>query len=207
MNQATAQLPHDAVQALVERIDGMRDASRLIIGEVGRSLGGPANTALTLQVREAINALERQSLQQLVDVVEPRRPAASRIDLEKRAIDAVLQGTEWSTAAEIGQRLHAGAANPHAAVSRWQQGRRIFGIDHRGRKIYPAYLFDATWQPLPGAKAVLEVFDGDTPFRIASWFESTNAVLGGKRPRELLARDPGAVLAAAQDHRVGAVHG
>ncbi|CAN7171264.1 hypothetical protein LJR084_000316 [Variovorax sp. LjRoot84] len=207
MNQTSAKEPHDAVQALVARIDSMREASRLIISELSRTLTGPRDKKLTLHVREAINELERQSIQALVDEVEPRRPAATRIDLEKRAIDAVLQGTEWSSAAEIGQRLDAKAANPHAAVSRWQQSGRIFGIDHRGKKIYPAYIFDATWQPLPAVKKILAVLDDYSPFRVAAWFESTNSSLGGKRPREVIASAPDAVVAAAEDHKVGAVHG
>ncbi|MBT2304459.1 hypothetical protein J7E70_28930 [Variovorax paradoxus] len=206
MNQTSAKEPHEAIQTLVARIDSMREASRLIIGELSRTLTGPRDKKLTLHVREAINELERQSIQELVDEVEPRRPAATRIDLEKRAIDAVLQGTEWSSAAEIGQRLDAKAANPHAAVSRWQQSGRIFGIDHRGKKIYPAYIFDATWQPLPAVKTILAVLE-DSPFRVAAWFESTNSFLGGKRPREVIASAPEAVVAAAEDHKVGAVHG
>jgi hypothetical protein len=48
---------------------------------------------------------------------------------------------------------------------------------------------------------------GYQPFRIASWFESTNSMLRGKRPREVLASDPAVVVAAAKDHIVGAVHG
>jgi len=207
MSRATAKRSNDAIQALVVRIDSMREASRLIIGELSRTFTGPRDKKLTLHVREAINKLERQSIQELVDEVEPKRPRATRIDLEKRAIDAVLQGTEWNSAAEIGQRLDERAANPHAAVSRWQQSGRIFGIDHRGKKIYPAYIFDATWQPLPEVKKILAALDGYSPFRIAAWFESTNSFLGGKRPREVIASAPEAVVAAAEDHKVGAVHG
>ena len=207
MNSTSAKEPHDAIQTLVIRIDSMREASRIIIGELSRTLTDPRDKNLTLHVREAINELERQSIQQLVDEVEPRRPTATRIDLEKRAIDAVLQGTEWSSAAEIGQRLDAKAANPHAAVSRWQQSGRIFGIDHRGKKIYPAYIFDATWQPLPAVKKVLAILGDYSPFRVAAWFESTNSFLGGMRPREVIASAPEAVIAAADDHKVGAVHG
>ncbi len=207
MIRIAAKEPPDTLQALVAHIDSMRDASRLIIGELARTLGGAQDKKLTLRVREVINELERQSIQALVDEVEPRRPAATRIELEKRAIDAVLQGTEWNSAAEIGRRLHAQAVNPHAAVSRWQQSGRIFGIDHRGRKIYPAYIFDAAWQPLPAVKKVLEVLGDHSVFRVAAWFESTNSFLGGRRPREVIASDPEAVVAAAEDHKVGSVHG
>jgi hypothetical protein len=162
---------------------------------------------LALRVRTAISKMEQESLQELADAIELRRPAATRIELERRAIEAIMNGSEWRSAAEIGRLLDPEAVNPHAAVSRWQASGRIFGIDHRGRKMYPAYIFDATWQPLPAVKKVLSTLADYSPFKLAAWFESTNSSLGGRRPRELVARDPDAVLAAAKDQLVGAVHG
>ena len=130
-----------------------------------------------------------------------------RTDLEKRAIEQVLQGAEWSTAVEIGARRAPGAANSHGTISRWRDAGAVFGIDHGGRKIYPAYVFDASLQPLPAVRKVLEVLKGCEPFRIAAWFESTNAFLGGRRPREVIGTDPDAVVAAAREHAMGPVHG
>jgi hypothetical protein len=130
-----------------------------------------------------------------------------RTDLEKRAIEQVLQGAEWSTAAEIGARRAPGAANSHGTISRWRDAGAVFGIDHGGRKIYPAYVFDASLQPLPAVRKVLEVLKNCEPFRIAAWFESTNGFLGGRRPREVIGTDPDAVVAAAREHGVGPVHG
>lgn len=207
MSRSATKEPNDAIRALLNRIDGMRAASRLIIDQLAETLAAAKERKLTMEVREVINELERQSMQDLVDQIEPRRPSAMRVELEKRSIDAVLQGTEWHTAAEIGRQLDPKAANLHATVNRWQHSGRIFGVDHRGRKIYPSYLFDPTWQPLPAVKKVLEILHGYSPFRVAAWFESTSSALKGKRPREVIARDPEAVVAAAEDHVVGAVHG
>lgn len=206
----------DTLRAILGKIDGMREATQIIFREFGKASDGskvpsddqPLNPlAVQVKVREIVNRMERASVQELVDQVEVRRPAPTRIDLERRAIERVLQGVEWSTAAEIGARRAPGAANPHGTISRWRDSGAVFGIDHGGRKIYPAYVFDASLQPLPAVRKVLEVFKGYEPFRIAAWFESTNAFLGGRRPREVIGTDPDAVVAAARAHRVGPVHG
>jgi len=199
--------PDEGAQVLVRQMEGLRAASRIILSELSGSLDGETEEVLVLRVASAINQVESQAIQLLVDHAEPKRPSATRLDLQQKAINAVMNGTEWSTAAEIGQQIHAEAVNPHASVSRWQASGRIFGVDHRGRKMYPRYIFDPTWQPLPVVKKVLEVFSGYAPFRVASWFESTNSYLRGKRPREMLGLDADAVLAAAKHHAVGAVHG
>jgi hypothetical protein len=54
---------------------------------------------------------------------------------------------------------------------------------------------------------VMQVLTGYSPYRLASWFESTQGALGGRRPRELLDSDPAAVLAAARRHADGPLHG
>lgn len=201
------------VAAIASMVDSVRLATSLIMHEVSRTqeTGGSGaaaqDEALLLRVRLAIAKVEQESLQDLADAFEPRRPAATRADLEIRALEAIMNGAEWLSAAEIGRKLDPDAANPHAAVSRWLQNQQVFAIDHRGKKMYPAYLFGETWRPIPEVKAVLSILADYSPLRLASWFESTNATLQGKRPREVVKRDPKAVIKAAERHLVGAVHG
>ena len=201
------------VAAIASMVDSVRLATSLIMREVSRTqeTGGSGaaaqDEALLLRVRLAIAKVEQESLQDLADAFEPRRPAATRADLEIRALEAIMNGAEWLSAAEIGRKLDPDAANPHAAVSRWLQNQQVFAIDHRGKKMYPAYLFGETWRPIPEVKAVLSILADYSPLRLASWFESTNATLQGKRPREVVKRDPKAVIKAAERHLVGAVHG
>ena len=199
------------VETIASMLDSVRVATSLIMDEAVRGAQGPkdrkANSVVLAQVRLAINKVEQESLQELADTFEPRRRSVSRTDLEMRALDAIMKGTDWLSAAEIGRELDPEAANPHAAASRWLQGRQVFAIDHRGKKMFPAYVFTESWKPVPEVKKVLAVLDGYSPLRWASWFESTNPGLKGRRPREVLARDPMAVVKAAEQHRTGAVHG
>lgn len=132
---------------------------------------------------------------------------SARLELESRAIEAIRSGTKWFSAAEIGRLAGAGALDPAAVVGAWLARGRIFGIDEIGATMFPAYLFDEAWQPLPAAASVLSTLAGYPPLRLASWFESVNPTLGGTRPRDVLASDPDAVMSAAKNQLVGAVHG
>lgn len=199
------------VETIASMLDSVRVATSLIMDEATRGAQGEkerrASSGVLAQVRLAINKVEAASLQELADTFEPRRRAVSRADLEMRALDAIMTGTDWLSAAELGRELDPGAANPHAAASRWLQNKQVFAIDHRGKKMFPAYVFTDSWKPIPEVKKVLAELEGYSPLRLASWFESTNSSLQGRRPRESLARDPKAVVRAAEQHRAGAVHG
>jgi hypothetical protein len=123
------------------------------------------------------------------------------------AVSAMINGTEWPTAQAVVRRHKSEETDPLAVTNMWKEEARIFSIELAGQTLYPVYLFDEACKPIPEVTEILDVFAGYQPFRIALWFESTNSMLRGKRPREALASAPGAVLAAAKDHKVGAVHG
>lgn len=129
--------------------------------------------------------------------------------LRQRGAEAVLNGTEWLTSAEVDGLAPAAAkrSNAHARANRLLAEGRIFAIEHDGKKRYPRYAFDNLGNPQPILREVLRVFDGTPALRIASWFESTSAALDGQRPRSLMERQPRAVLQAARAHVEGPVHG
>lgn len=114
--------------------------------------------------------------------------------LEQRSIAAVLSGTTWRTVEEVG-------------AQEWLQAMSVFAIEHEGRRLVPFYAFDPSGEPYSVLAQVIDILAGYKPFRLASWFESTSSMLGGRRPRELLASDPQAVIAAARFHTEGPLHG
>ena len=121
-----------------------------------------------------------------------------RHDRRARALDAVRGGTTWYTAREIADRAALGPVNPIATVARWKGQGRIFALRENGVDRYPAYALGRDFNPLPAMKDVLaDLGDHDAEY-LAGWFESTSKFLGGKRPRELLATDPGRVVLAAK---------
>lgn len=152
-------------------------------------------------------AVHAAGVQALVDAAPIRGLDEMRARLTQRTVEAVLGGTEWFTAAEVGALADPAAANRHAYASRLIKDGRVFAIERSGVKHYPRYAFDPLGNPLPALREVLRIFTGQSAFRIASWFESTSSALGGKRPRELLEADPTAVIGAARAHAEGPLHG
>ncbi|MGF6658185.1 hypothetical protein OKW34_008775 [Paraburkholderia youngii] len=130
-----------------------------------------------------------------------------RAEMEKQTVGAVLTNTKWLTAEMVGKRQNPNASNMHHAAHRWKKAGKIFSIERAGQNLYPLYVFDELGNPIPEVAEILKIFKGYRPFRIASWFDSTNNMLHSKRPREVLGSDPAAVIQAAKDHVVGAVHG
>ena len=164
-------------------------------------------TAAVMPDQAALRSAPEDDAQALVDRTPIRRhdPVAQR--LKQRAADAILNGTAWLTSREVGVRADPEAANPHSLPSRWLGQGRVFAIEHRAQKVFPDYAFDLLGQPIAELREVLKILEGHSPLRIASWFESSSARLAGRRPRELLATEPAAVLGAARAHMAGPQHG
>ncbi|CAE6755986.1 hypothetical protein R20943_03145 [Paraburkholderia aspalathi] len=200
----------DKIGRIVMALDATRAAASAILNGL-EGLGGgitqQAKAELTRQVRQRISEQEDRVLQGLVDASPVRLLTSTRAEMEAKAVAAVLDGTPWLTAQTVGKQQNPDATNPHAVTSRWKKEGKVFSIERAGQTLYPMYIFDEFGNPIPEVAEVLKVFHGYTPFRIASWFESTNSMLRGKRPREVLATAPSAVFEAARDHAVGAVHG
>lgn len=183
------------VRLLSRRMGELSRMVSLLIDKVGAPQAAPA--ACTPSA----------TAQALANTTGIRRPSPLAEKLRKRAVESVLQGTEWLTAKEVGARADPNAKNKYALATRLVSEKRIFAIEHAGQKHYPSYAFDPLGNPVPELRAVLDILDGYSAYRIASWFESTSSTLDGRRPREVLAERPLAVIAAARAQKEGPLHG
>lgn len=147
------------------------------------------------------------ALKRLVDQVEVKRFDHRMEASMTKSVEAVLNGTQWLTAAELGRAARPTAANPHSVTSRWRAAKRIFGVEWRGQLLFARYAFDEHFEPLPAMVKVLKTLETSSPLEIASWFESPNSYLDGARPREVLASTPELVVQAAEDSLSGPTHG
>lgn len=155
---------------------------------------------LALTLRTARREEKRDQLVALLLGDAPLRPLdVKRAKLQAKALNAVRDGTEWLTAAEVAEYAGLGPANPVATVSRWKQQGRIFALHWGGKDYYPRYALGTDFHPLPAIKDILGVLAGYAPDMLAAWFDSTSRFLGGQRPRELLATEPARVLASARN--------
>ena len=192
---------------------------RTITVEVPIQLGREDAAASVKQALQAIapfvseSTLARQDevFRVVVDkIIEttPIRPLdAMRAALEQKAIAAIFAGTEWLPAEQIGRLRDPNARNPHGTVTRWKAERKVFALSRGGIQFFPRYAFDEVLDPRQAVAQAMEILNEYSPYRLASWFESTNSFLNGRRPREVIGEDPEAVLAAARDQVRGPVHG
>jgi hypothetical protein len=167
-------------------------------------------TELAPLVSARIKEKRQTDFKSLLDVllrgVKLRTLDIHRAQQQAKALEAVLENSEWLTAEEIGERGKFSPSNLAAPANRWKQEGKIFAVPYQGQDRFPRYALDEAFRPIPGLEPVLKLFGPISPWRVAVWFESTNAWLESHRPRELLGNEPGKVLLAAERYR-NASHG
>lgn len=81
----------------------------------------------------------------------------------------------------------------------WRDAGEIFVVDSRGFELYPRYAFefgDLEIAPYHELKEIIAA-PALTPWELAWWFCCGCQFLAWRRPQDVLANDPGAVLKAA----------
>lgn len=152
--------------------------------------------------RQSIHDGRIEELRRAAKVYRPRVEIRSvdtqLMEMQKNAAEAILQGSEWLSAIQVGQLAQRSASNPAALANRWKKEGKLFSISWKGKDWYPRYAFDDVIQPRRVIAEVIGVFSAQMdPWRIAAWFESSNAWLGGSKPRDLM-NEPERILAAAR---------
>ncbi|MFT4103684.1 MAG: hypothetical protein QM674_22175 [Burkholderiaceae bacterium] len=165
-------------------------------------------------IEVALHDQNEQTLKALVDAVVPKAPPTPNLLKEAamlaRSRKTVLESADWLTAAQVADLAGLSTTNPSAQPNKWKRRQQIFAIHHNGIDYFPGYGLDpqTAWRPRKALKTVLDVFgDEKDGWGLAYWFLSANSFLGGRRPQDVLATDPGQVVAAAQDELEGVVHG
>jgi hypothetical protein len=69
------------------------------------------------------------------------------------------------------------------------------------RELYPKFQFGGNAEPLAVMAEILEVVPADARgWPLLSWLDAENALLGGRKPRDLLRENPDGVVKAAADY-------
>ncbi len=157
---------------------------------------------------------EQAKLAKIVDALVPDVAPPEHLMIEARmageARAAVIETADWLTAAQLSEVAGFGGLNPSAQPNRWKREGRIFAIRQAGSDLFPGYALnpEAGYRPIPGLAPILSLFEPEMDeWEIAIWFASVNSYLGGTMPKDLLLREPGRVLAAAEDEMAGVLHG
>ena len=151
---------HIAVQAL----------SRKLRAEVTKILQDMAPLVAT-----QIERKRRDNLHRLIDALTsgavPREVDLRQAKMQANAIQAILQGTEWLTAAQIEKLGGFSQSNPAAPANRWKNERKVFAVVHDGQDRFPRYTPDEIYRPLPIVKLILATLVSISAWRVAAWFE------------------------------------
>lgn len=120
-------------------------------------------------------------------------PVANAIEIRERLKQSVslIDSAKWA-------KWRGVQSNPSAALGKYKKSKRIFAVRSGNRDLYPAFQFAENAQPLPVVQKILKIIPKEVQgWSLLSWFEARNALLKNRKPSEVLASEPAAVLRAA----------
>lgn len=127
-----------------------------------------------------------------------------------RAKEALFESEDWLESKDICNLAGFSPINPSAQIHKWKKTGKIFSIKHNNVEYYPAYALNQEngYRPFKEISDVIEVFGGiDKNWKLAFWFDAKNSYLGGKAPKDVIAKNPKAVIDAAVIEEKGIQHG
>lgn len=126
-------------------------------------------------------------------VLQARRNAEAR--------SALLNEFGALRSQQIADLAGSQASNRAATANRWRTENRVVAVPWRDELLYPGFQFTAEGRPYPAVKRALEWLRSDpqtSDWQAALWFAAPTGWLGGRRPVDVLADDPDAVVQAAR---------
>jgi hypothetical protein len=126
-----------------------------------------------------------------------------------RARAAVMGSGDLVTDNQVLDLAQSRQFDEKPALRQWLLEGSVFSVMHHGIYYFPRYALDPCreFRPYPSVREIIKVFDADKDgWGLAYWFASANSYLGGMRPQDVLATEPGRVLAAAIDEVRAVTH-
>jgi hypothetical protein len=151
-----------------------------------------------LRARSAMRARsheEHATKQVSVQYSDSQDDVGTLIGLRRRLRDSIpmLDSEQWG-------KWRGVTTNPSATLAKYREQGRLFSVREGRNYLYPRLQFDQDAAPLEAIADVLKVVPEDARgWPLLSWFEAPSTLLGGRKPSEVLAKDPAAVRAAAAD--------
>jgi len=194
-------------------VTGERDEIRIV--------GRPDLVAALAQIAHAVTDL--YGGERLVRLLAQRLMAAEgEMERESKVLDAMLPPVEtltdaattqlrWNalargnalqefgafTSAQIAEMRGANTTNPHVTTGRWLTSDRVFAIETRSGRLFPAFQFEQG-EPRPIIRRTLVALDHQARgWELLAWFTGSNGHLDGARPVDRLEDAPEEVVAAA----------
>ena len=121
----------------------------------------------------------------------------------------LMASGDWLTRDELYALMRHMAHGPTLDIDGMLRDGMLFSIERDGVDYFPRYAVSATDTSYVEALQMIITVLGPHKggWGIAFWLGSTNGCLGGRQPKDVLAEDPEAVLAAAKLEVCGFMHG
>jgi hypothetical protein len=185
----------DVQSVVVDTIDKLSTVQQEV-AEVSSRDSPPTNV---VQLESAISKLgELSKGLDKINSIAPVRldPIQNAINIRKRLTESVqmIDASTWA------QWRGTSGTNPAAALSKHKAKLRVFAVRSGRRDMYPAFQFrPENGEPLEIMEKILHaVPEGAHGWPLLSWFDARNELLEGKKPLDLIATSPAAVLDAAE---------
>lgn len=123
------------------------------------------------------------------------------IKMQKRAKEFVYTNGSWISTKDIylNDKIHL--------FQKYMTDKKLFWIDYEGTTLFPTYMFDENYEPLPIIAKLIDIFSTMSFWHIAIWLESINGDFNSKSPKEFLISDPEKVLKSAIESLKPIEHG
>lgn len=131
----------------------------------------------------------------MIDVTQLRNRVRAH---NSRVEDALAAGTHWLTAVEFAELTGLAIDEAGFRLKRWEDEGALFTLARGEVLRVPEYLLGSDHQPLPVAADVICALRHYNAKSLAIWFESASSHLDGRRPRDVIKKEPKLVLAAAR---------
>jgi hypothetical protein len=208
--QLQKKLEHDAAQG-TDRAQKSDRARKFVVVELDGKLAANAEdwaqavSSVLRLLKDTAVVQDAKTVKALVDLLTPKSVAPAHLVREAEMIaDAkkvILESGDWLNVVELAKIAGLSQTNPNAQPWKWKKKKQIFTIDHAAGELYPGYALDEreNYRPRKGLQPILELFGASmNGWGLALWFMSANGMLGGKAPKDVLAKDPEKVLIAAR---------
>jgi hypothetical protein len=165
--------------AVVERVESATEALDAVL----LTLTSPSDDVVDRDEGPETNASARS--------YDPVRKAIEIREKLHQSVNFVDSAT-WAKA-------RGNRSNPSAALGKYKRKGRIFSVRSGKRDLYPTFQFaDNTAEPLPVIEEILQAVPKEAQgWPLLSWFEAKNVLLSDRKPSQVLASEPDAVLRAA----------
>jgi hypothetical protein len=158
--------------------------------------------SILLQARvPPLKARMKAVIEGLMATKLPRPAVLEQIERNARTRDAFIKASGGlMTSLEVAKLAASEAGNRAQLAYRWKKEGKIFSVQFKGEPYYPAFQFEPhTGRPhevIPRLIKTLGKFY--TGWSLALWFTSGSDWLDGKRPIDVIAKNPEAALGAAK---------